>query len=615
LAETLGTPVRPEPAPTLEQRPIIEAGPNERLLVTAGPGTGKTFVLIARLAYLIEHHGIAPGSGVLVLSFSRAAVSEIRRRAEALGGDLAYATVQTFDSFATRLVSEIDPETDFTGKSYDDRIAMAVALIEKSEAAQAEIGQYQHIFVDEIQDLVGVRSELVKRVLTNARGGFTLLGDPAQGIFNFQATGDERRVGAAALYEWLRYRFDGNLTDTSLKTNHRVMSEAAKAGLFAGALLNAPNPDYAQILFDLKTALMRAEHLGTVAQALPFLRTFESGQTAILCRTNGQVLQISRELFDAQLSHRVQRSATDRTVPGWVAAALTGLENQIVGKTRFREHLTKLAIEGAPDAADAWVMLSHIGGRSGDQLDVAHLAERIRTGNVPDELIAPPQPSQLLVSTVHRAKGLEFERVAVPDFQIEPDDEDLEGVAETARLLYVALTRAKNDLLHLSAPDTRGMHISHVCDRWVRTQRRWQIVDLEVRGADVHSGDPAGGFLLSGSEPLETQQYIAASVRPGDPVTLRLLDDDSSEPGPYYVIEHEGRSVGVTSSRFAEELSRLFHGRSSKGKPLWPEEIQHLHVEEVDSVAGSRATGKRWGLGISGIWLRVRVSGLGSLVF
>ena len=47
--------------------------------VIAGPGSGKTLVLTERILYLLDHFMIAP-SGILVLTFSRAAASEMKNR-------------------------------------------------------------------------------------------------------------------------------------------------------------------------------------------------------------------------------------------------------------------------------------------------------------------------------------------------------------------------------------------------------------------------------------------------------------------------------------------------------------------------------------------------------
>ena len=52
-------------------------------LISAGPGSGKTFVLIRRIRYLITHIGIPPGE-ILVLTFSKAAAEEMKHRFRAL---------------------------------------------------------------------------------------------------------------------------------------------------------------------------------------------------------------------------------------------------------------------------------------------------------------------------------------------------------------------------------------------------------------------------------------------------------------------------------------------------------------------------------------------------
>src|SRR5207302_9438571 len=53
------------------------------VLVIAGAGTGKTWTLACRVAYLIEH-GVPP-EGILLLTFSRRAAREMLSRADRLG--------------------------------------------------------------------------------------------------------------------------------------------------------------------------------------------------------------------------------------------------------------------------------------------------------------------------------------------------------------------------------------------------------------------------------------------------------------------------------------------------------------------------------------------------
>ena len=82
---------------------------NAHALVSAAAGTGKTHTLAGRLTRLIEREGLSAGDDVLVLSFSRAAVAELRRRIGGLAGDARYVGVATFDSFATRILAAAEP--------------------------------------------------------------------------------------------------------------------------------------------------------------------------------------------------------------------------------------------------------------------------------------------------------------------------------------------------------------------------------------------------------------------------------------------------------------------------------------------------------------------------
>lgn len=60
------------------QNKAICHGPGP-MLVLAGPGSGKTFVLTARIQYLIEEHHIKP-ENILVITFTKAAASGMRER-------------------------------------------------------------------------------------------------------------------------------------------------------------------------------------------------------------------------------------------------------------------------------------------------------------------------------------------------------------------------------------------------------------------------------------------------------------------------------------------------------------------------------------------------------
>ena len=70
--------------------------------VGAGPGTGKTFLLVERYRFL-RQSGI-PASKILVLTFSRRAASELRERLAASGLSAGEIDVRTFHGFSARVI-------------------------------------------------------------------------------------------------------------------------------------------------------------------------------------------------------------------------------------------------------------------------------------------------------------------------------------------------------------------------------------------------------------------------------------------------------------------------------------------------------------------------------
>lgn len=77
-----------------EQAVTHKDGP---MLVLAGPGSGKTMVLTHRVQYLIEHYGVSPNQ-ILVITFTKAAASEMKERFDTLAGENLPVIFGTFHS-------------------------------------------------------------------------------------------------------------------------------------------------------------------------------------------------------------------------------------------------------------------------------------------------------------------------------------------------------------------------------------------------------------------------------------------------------------------------------------------------------------------------------------
>jgi DNA helicase-2/ATP-dependent DNA helicase PcrA len=115
-----------------KQREAV-AAPNQNMLILAGAGSGKTRVLVHRIAWLIEVEHISP-YGVLAVTFTNKAAKEMRSRVERLmGNSLKNMWMGTFHGLAHRLLrlhyEEAKLPQNFTILDSDDQYRLVKRLI------------------------------------------------------------------------------------------------------------------------------------------------------------------------------------------------------------------------------------------------------------------------------------------------------------------------------------------------------------------------------------------------------------------------------------------------------------------------------------------------------
>ena len=146
------------------------------VLVLAGPGSGKTRVLVHRIAYLIRVRRENP-RGILALAYNRHAAHEIRSRlALLLGDDARGVTVRTCHGLAMQMVgASFARRMERPDASrFDEVMREAVSLLKGDGLTRAEaeaqretlLEGYRWILVDEYQDVGPEEYALIAR-----RGG------------------------------------------------------------------------------------------------------------------------------------------------------------------------------------------------------------------------------------------------------------------------------------------------------------------------------------------------------------------------------------------------------------------------------------------------------------
>ena len=110
--------------PLTDEQAEAVATDEDATLVLAGAGTGKTAVVVGKVAHLVRNEGAPPGE-ILVLAFNREAASEIRER---LPDDLAGVAVFTFHAFGRRVIAEAEDAAPTVSRLAADEQALGLAI-------------------------------------------------------------------------------------------------------------------------------------------------------------------------------------------------------------------------------------------------------------------------------------------------------------------------------------------------------------------------------------------------------------------------------------------------------------------------------------------------------
>lgn len=551
------------------QLEAVQIEPEERQIVIAGPGSGKTEVVSALIEHLTEEVGVDAIDGLLVISFSNAAVNAAEGRLRAHGA--APVSVQTMDSLAAEILKDLATE-DFRDLDFDGRVAEATRLL--TDDGWDRIADLQHLIVDEVQDVVGVRADFLRSILSAmpTDAGFSLLGDPAQGIYDFQLreTPRGRNTSSTTTSQQLLDSVSDLHAPTlrELTGQYRASSRDSQAAmrLRDSAL---PHGD-ASALEDFFAGLV---HLGQIEDAVDLVGSWR-GLTALLTATNGQALATASALRRLGVIVEIRRSAHHQVAASWVAATLGDSTTDNVSKADFE----KLISDRRPDAdaAAAWRALRSLVGARGTEITVSSIANRVRAGRrlLPDLTQSPT--ADVVVSTVHRAKGLEFDNVVILDFPPRGKAAADAEIDDFRRTQFVALTRARSHLARADGPDDRDLRLA---TSPAAQRTRWYVSGHKpwmTFGFEIGIGDTEPVY----DDPAPSQAHILSEVRPGSGVALRLDVEMSSLDLPVYEIVHNGTRIARTSRMFGEDLASRI-GTLERRRGTWPD----LHGAQVESIA------------------------------
>lgn len=573
-----------------DQRRVISEPSSARLLVVAGPGAGKTEVACARV--VAARSAGLPARSILMISFTRAATSEVRDRLARMEGRSKGATrgieIRTLDSLAWTLQRNL-LEVDLLTGSYADNIERMIGLLAAPPTELAEyLASIRLVVLDEAQDIVGRRSDLALALIRAlpSSAGITVFADPAQAIYGDWAIEEGPSLNdIAPLHERIERADAGEFRVERLTGSHRTSDPelnrlATELREFALIRDMTAKDGYDGMRSEL------VQHGGTSVR-----RTSELAQLArhdvsqfFLFRTHGEAVQVSSYLSSSGMSHRIRFYGLPQPVHPWIGRLLSPGSDR---RLREAEFVRLWAERVAPSRfatlsdADAWQILLAVAGDSDQQyVDVLHLREIVSRRHPPDEIVRSwIGTGGPLLGTIHGSKGREADDVVLAVSAIQDDADH----GEEARVLYVGATRARE-----------GLRVAEVSARqyYLKSRRSWRFArgqgsaQLEFGlDGDVDPLSPVSTRLGTDAEAVARQELFA---RPAS-VDARAswISERPARPGDDWsrVIRLESNSMAIAmcSARLESDLWEVANRFGPGYRP--PDSQRHLYVVDYTTVA------------------------------
>ena len=442
------------------QLKIIHDSQSPHIVVVAGPGSGKTRVLVHKLASLLLMEDVKHEQ-LLMLTFSRAAAHEFKTRLmQLVGNAAAYVEIKTFHSYCFDLLGKVG-----SLEQSDEILQRTVAKIQSGEVEANRITKAV-LVIDEAQDMNEAQFALIQALIAaNEELRVIAVGDDDQTIYSFinaspkymQALIDDY---GAVKYELVdNYRSKRNLVALSNRFAHGISHRLKD------------KPIQAVQSVDGQIDYIRYHGVNPMGCLLQHLQQqLGAGSSCVLTQTNEEAIQIAGLLKQQGIAAKLIQSNE-------------GFNLHQLLEVRIFLHFLNLNPQVSIISPDAWYRaVAQLRERFGhsrnvewvlnlitsfEQVNPYHkyqsdLDTFIRESKLED--FYGVQHDVVAVSTIHKAKGREFDHVFLylNGFQALDDDKK--------RTLYVALTRAKNRLSIISnrhvLDEEGGFEGIHVVDEY-----------------------------------------------------------------------------------------------------------------------------------------------------
>lgn len=418
------------------QSKIISDKDANVIVVAAGPGSGKTKVLVHKLASLLLLEDIKQDQ-LLMLTFSRAAATEFKKRLlQLIGGAANNVEIKTFHSYCFDLLGKIG-----SLEGVENVVRDAAQMISNKEVEQEKVTK-RVLVIDEAQDMDANEFSLIQALMKNNDDMRVIaVGDDDQNIYEFRGSDSSYMASLTDSYGAARYELLDNYRS---KSNIVAFSNRFASGI---SKRMKRNPIKA---FQSENGTVRIVKHASENMEEPvvteIIREYRKGKACVMTQTNDEALRILGLLLKNKIRAKLIQSFEGfrlynlAEVRFFLKTIDKNLKSPIIDSELWNKAKRELS-DVYRDSTCLENILQMLKDYEETNKDIKYrtdLEEFILESQYED--FYSDNQETIFVSTIHKAKGREFDSVWLMLNNISLNDD------ESKRVLYVGLTRAKENL-------------------------------------------------------------------------------------------------------------------------------------------------------------------------
>jgi len=509
------------------QLEIITDKDSQYLAVLAGPGSGKTRVLAHKLASLILMEDVKHEQ-MLMLTFSRAAATEFKKRLRILIGDAVnFIEIKTFHSYCFDLQGVMG-----NVKKSNEVIPRTVEMIRNGDVEASRIMK-SVLVIDEAQDMDVEVYNLVETLMQqNEEMRVIAVGDDDQNIFEFR--------GSSAEY-LEKFLIEKQATKYELLNNYRSKRNLVEFSNQFVKRLSGRLKERAIVSNDADDGIIRVIRYASEQLIVPVVQDISNmerrGSSCVLTSTNDEALQVTGLLIKNGVVAKLIQSNEGFSLGNLVELRYfheklnQQKETTVIDEDTWRQ--AKLSLVDRYSESNKLRICKRIVHDfevvNPDRKYLTDFEMFVRESKLEDFQFG--DQGEVFVSTIHKSKGKEFDNIylMLSNFS--------QKTLEDARKLYVAITRAKSNLF---------IYTNGNCFDAVR-------VENMMLSKDALDYPPPKEIAIQVGYKDVFLDYFIGKQKLID--CLQSGDELSYEKG--CCVDAEGRPVVRFSKRFMEQVQRV----------------------------------------------------------